>query len=51
MFRALVGFESSSLLMGADAFAGVSLEADRWGIFLMSLYLACLLSSCQLNGQ
>lgn len=44
MFKELVVFESSSLLIGTVAFAEVSLEADRWGIFLMSLYLACLLS-------
>lgn len=36
----VVVFESSSLLTGAAGFAEMSLEADRWGIFLMSLYFA-----------
>jgi hypothetical protein len=56
MLRAFVVFESSSLLAGAAGFAEISLEADRWGIFLMSLYFAWLLSSCQhkngfINGR
>jgi hypothetical protein len=44
MLRALVGLDSSSLLTGADGLAETSLEADRWGIFLMSLYFVCLSS-------
>lgn len=47
MLIAFVVFESSSLLTGAAGFAEMSLEADRWGIFRMSLYFAWLLSSCQ----
>jgi hypothetical protein len=48
VLKAFVVFESSSFLIGAVTFAEMSLEADRWGIFLMSLYLAWLLSCCQL---
>lgn len=40
MLGAFVVFESSSLLTDAVGFAETSLEADRCGIFLMSLYLA-----------
>ena len=43
-FKALDALEPSSFLIGA-AFTVMSLEADRWGMFRMSLYFACLCDS------